>query len=146
MPLIPERFIALWVRVAIGDQRPQFTNLTRGIVLADLNDANLDPPNSGTALNPILIATSFCNVGTQVFVEPLVTSVTNLGTQTCPSGAPADGLTCSPVLGVPGSTVMLSGTNLVGAIMVLFNGLSGRFTNASGPYADSLITAVVPEH
>ncbi len=50
----------------------------------------------------------------------------------------------SPIGGVPGTRVTLTGTNFTGAGTVLFNGASASFTNALTNNLDLRITAIVP--
>ena len=115
-------------------------------MLADENSdpENVLPPGSGRAINPSVLANRFsCDVWTPLDVRPGVTGLNEVGTEFCPSIAPGN-LTCSPGSGLPGITVALSGTNLAGATVVLFNGLNAEYTPGTDP--DKEILATVPAH
>ncbi len=116
-----------------------FTNLSAGMHLA-ANNSKL-PPGSGVAVNPSLFANRFCDVTSPVTADPSVVGVNEVGSEYCPFAALGN-LICSPAGGLPGSTVSISGTNLTGAMMVLFNGLNAEFT----PGPDPGISATVPPH
>jgi hypothetical protein len=128
------------IRVALN----RFTNVAYGIVLADENSLPRVMSNCGKAINPLVLANYFsCDVPTQREFAPLTTGLVELGTEICVSVTPGYGnLTCSPAAGLPGSAVLLSGTNLAGATTVLFNGLSAQFTPGADP--DREILAIVP--
>ena len=50
----------------------------------------------------------------------------------------------SPIKGLPGTKVTITGTNLIGVSEVLFNGASAVFTHAEGSTGDSRLNAIVP--
>jgi hypothetical protein len=121
-----------------------FTNLSAGMHLL-ANNSNWGGPQSGVAVNPSLLANQFCSVNVPLTEDPGVVNTYELGSEYYPSVPEGFGnLTCSPPGGLPGTTVSLSGTNLAGAMAVLFNGLSAEFTSGADP--DSEIVATVPAH
>ncbi|HEY5914064.1 MAG TPA: right-handed parallel beta-helix repeat-containing protein [Verrucomicrobiae bacterium] len=122
----------------------RFTNLNTGVYLL-ANNPQWGGSQSGVAVDPSLLANQFCGVSIPVTTDPGVVNVYELGSEYCPSFPEGFGnLTCSPQCGLPGATVTLSGTNLAGAVAVLFNGLNAQFT--PGPDPDKEVVATVPAH
>jgi hypothetical protein len=78
----------------LGISFNQFTNLSRGIVLLG-DDPDLGT-NAGPAINATVMRNRFCDVATNVVVEPLVTGTAESGSLTCPWPPPS--LTIAPAV------------------------------------------------
>jgi hypothetical protein len=76
-----------------------FSNMSRGVVLLG-NDPDYGT-NLGTATNPRLVGNRFCQVTTPIDIEPLVSGVSQQGTQLCPFPPPTLAIGAAVILSWP---------------------------------------------
>ena len=76
-----------------------FSNLSRGVILFG-NDPDFGTM-FGTATNPQLVGNRFCEVTTPIDIEPLVSGVSQQGTQMCPFPPPTLAIGAAVILSWP---------------------------------------------
>jgi hypothetical protein len=76
-----------------------FSNLRRGVILFG-NDPDFGTM-FGTATNPQLVGNRFCEVTTPIDIEPLVSGVSQQGTQMCPFPPPTLAIGAAVILSWP---------------------------------------------